>query len=84
MNDELICVASPALDLPSRSGGGRGLTLDFCANCHESSGNRARDTAGFEAALREQGMDIRELRTTIMAHSNFAVIQCVKPVSGCR
>ncbi len=83
MNDELVCVAPPSLELPSRTEGQEGFDADYLRQLpwvirEQGSGTRR----AFEAALREQGMDIRELRTTIMAHSNFAVIQCVKAGLG--
>ncbi|QLA15638.1 selenium metabolism-associated LysR family transcriptional regulator [Desulfolutivibrio sulfoxidireducens] len=83
MEDELVCIAPPALELPPRSTGEGVFDAEFLRLLpwvirEQGSGTRR----AFENSLRQQGMDIRELRVSIMAHSTLAVLQCVKAGLG--
>jgi DNA-binding transcriptional LysR family regulator len=83
MDDELICIAPPGLDLPPGVAGGDAFDAGLLRAMpwvirEQGSGTRL----AFENALRERGMDIRDLRVSILVHSTLAVLQCVKAGLG--
>ncbi len=83
MNDELVCVAPPAMELPGREVEDGAFDAGFLRSLpwvirEQGSGTRQ----AFEASLREHGLDIRDLRVGIMVHSTLAVLQCVKAGLG--
>ncbi|MEF3697537.1 selenium metabolism-associated LysR family transcriptional regulator [Desulfolutivibrio sp.] len=83
MDDELICIAppDPAASLVETEGGvfdPDSLRKLPWVIREQGSGTRL----AFENALRERGMDIRELRVGIFVHSTLAVLQCVKAGLG--
>ncbi|KUG28684.1 transcriptional regulator, lysr family [hydrocarbon metagenome] len=83
MNDELICIAPADMDVPLGNAHSDGFDPGYLRGLpwvmrEHGSGTRL----AFESALRERGMDIRELRTSILVHSTLAVLQCVKAGLG--
>jgi LysR family transcriptional regulator, transcriptional activator of the cysJI operon len=83
IKDEIILIAPPGLKIPvSITGGG---TFDAGALCglpwiirEQGSGTRQ----AFERALRDVGLDARDLSVSVMAHSTLGVLQCVKAGLG--
>jgi DNA-binding transcriptional LysR family regulator len=83
MDDELICIAPADMNLPNWSGDQDAFDPDALRALpwvirEQGSGTRL----AFEGALRERGMDIRDLRVSILVHSTLAVLQCVKAGLG--
>ncbi|NDY58198.1 LysR family transcriptional regulator [Desulfovibrio sulfodismutans] len=83
MDDELIGIAPPDPTNPLVETEGGVFDPDSLRKLpwvlrEQGSGTRL----AFENALRGQGMDIRELRVSILVHSTLAVLQCVKAGLG--
>jgi len=83
MDDDLICIAPPDPAVMFLETEGGVFDPDSLRKLpwvirEQGSGTRL----AFENALRERGMDIRELRVGILVHSTLAVLQCVKAGLG--
>jgi len=83
MEDDLICIGPPTQEAQEQDADTGGFDPDRLRRLpwvirEQGSGTRL----AFENALRGQGMDIRELRVSILVHSTLAVLQCVKAGLG--